>query len=246
MLDGMLAKVSVRPLLIDPEDAAGAIADVERTVGAERQSARDTEIRRHHLVPAIIEHAIDTAFEAARHIQQSVGTEHHRGRIDQAVHERLARAVAGDAEDRDRRFLPARAAVGDVEIAVGAEHRIVDLMQAGGEQACRPAHTAWRREATPLSPASRRHRGRAARPRPCDRARQTPCAPDTPPIVTRSAVDSGSGKPSPRSHSRPPSTTRTGSRLVSTGTRSARRLCRARGSSTGSRASFRARCAVRS
>jgi hypothetical protein len=50
------------------------------------------------------------------------------------VHERLARAVAGDAEDRHGRFLPARSAVGDVEMPVGAEHRVVDLMQSRREQ----------------------------------------------------------------------------------------------------------------
>ena len=121
-------------LLIDPEDGAGAIADIQRSVGAERQSARHAEIRRHHLVAAVIEDAIDAALEAARHIQQAVGTDHHRRRIDEAVHERLARAARRDAEDRHGRFLPARAAVGDVEMAVGAEHRVVDLMQSGREQ----------------------------------------------------------------------------------------------------------------
>jgi len=42
-------------------------------------------------------------------------------------------------------------------------------------------------------------------------------AADTPPMVTMSCEDSGCGNPSPRSQSRPPSTTRTGSRLVSNG-----------------------------
>ena len=178
---------------IDPEDGAGAIADVERAVGAERQPARDAEIGRHHLVPSVVEHAIDAAFETRSTHTAVRRAPRHRGGVDEAVHERLARAVAGDPEDRHGRFLPARAAIGDVEMTVGAEDGVVDLMQAGREQRRRRARRASRPAATRPSRASRRRRGRPARRPPCDPARQTPCAPDTPPIVTRSAVESGWG-----------------------------------------------------
>ena len=94
MLDGTLAKVSVRPLRSIRKIVPDAIADKQRPVGAERQPARHTEIRRHHLIAAIVEDAIDAAFEAARHIELAVGTEHHRRGIDEPVHERLARAIA--------------------------------------------------------------------------------------------------------------------------------------------------------
>ncbi len=121
-------------LRIDLEDGAAAIADIQRAVGAKRQPARHTEIRRHDLIVPIVEHPVDAAFEAARHIQMSVRPHRHRGGVHECMHERLACAVAANSEDRNGRLLAAGSAIGDVEVAVGAEDRVVDLVQAGRHQ----------------------------------------------------------------------------------------------------------------
>ena len=134
MLDGTLANVSVRPLRSISKHRPRSIADKQRPIGSKRQPARHAEVRRHHLIAAIVEDAIDAAFEAARDVEMAIGTQHHRRGIHEPVDEGLARAVRGDLEDRDGGFLAARAAVGHIEIAVGAEHRVVYLMKAGGEE----------------------------------------------------------------------------------------------------------------
>ena len=49
--------------------------------------------------------------------------------------ENVSRVPFGrDAENRHGHLLAARAAVGDVQVAVAIEHRVVDLVQAGGER----------------------------------------------------------------------------------------------------------------
>ena len=96
-----------------------------------RRRRRDRSRRRH---VAVAIDAMDAAVEPARHVQRAVGIERQRGRIGQIGHERLARPVGPDDEDRDRPLLPARPAEGDVEIAVAIERRTVHLMKAGRER----------------------------------------------------------------------------------------------------------------
>src|SRR5688572_17892934 len=119
---------------VDAKDGARSIADEEGAVGTEGEAARDPEIRGHHLIAAVVEHAIDAAFETARYVEPAIRTDRHRRWIDEAMHEWFTRAGGGDFEDRHCRFLPARSAVGHKQAAVGGEGRVIDLMQAGGEQ----------------------------------------------------------------------------------------------------------------
>ena len=74
-------------------------------------------------------HAIDRPFEAARHVQMALRVERHRRGVHDAGDIRLAPAVRAHAENRDRHFLPATSAVGDVEIAIAIEDGIVYLMK---------------------------------------------------------------------------------------------------------------------
>ena len=91
-----------------------------------------------------------------RHIQVTVGSERHRRGVDEAVHERLARAARRDAEDRHRR-LPGRAcAVGDVELP--------SAPKTGLSTWCRPV----------ADSADSRIEGGAGHPRHLDRARHRP------------------------------------------------------------------------
>src|SRR5205085_5646067 len=112
----------------DAEDRSGSIADKQRPVVAEREAAGDAEVARERLDGAVVADAVDGAFEAARDEETIVRIDRHRRRVDDSRRERFARAVGADAEDRDRHLLTARAAVGDVEIAVAVENGVVDLM----------------------------------------------------------------------------------------------------------------------
>ena len=104
---------------LNAEDRAGPIADVQspsRSNASPHATPRSSTTS--SCLPSRV-HAIDGALESARDIQLPIGTDRHRRGVDDARDERLARAGARHAKNRDRRFLTARSAVGDEEIAVG-------------------------------------------------------------------------------------------------------------------------------
>jgi hypothetical protein len=119
---------------VDFEDRPGAIADKQRAVAREREPARHAQIVRERLRLAVRRHAVDGAFEAAGDVETVLRIDRQRRRVDDPRRERLARAVGTHAEDGDRHLLPARAAVGDVEIVVVIEDGVVHLVEAGGER----------------------------------------------------------------------------------------------------------------
>src|SRR5215813_9113853 len=122
------------PLLFDAKDRSRSIADVERAVRPEGETARDAQVARIERGPAVRFDAIHAAVETARYVQPSVASERQRRRVGQVGDERLARPVRPDDEDAYRRLLPARSAEGDVEIAVPIEGGTVDVMDAADER----------------------------------------------------------------------------------------------------------------
>ena len=124
------------PRPVDAEDRARSIADEQRPVRRERETARHPEIVRERFGRSVVRHAVHDPLEAARRVESSFRIDSHRRRVDDARRERFARAVRPHAEDRHGHLLPPRPAVGHVEIAVAIEHGVVDLVQAGGVRGC--------------------------------------------------------------------------------------------------------------
>ena len=69
----------------------------------------------------VLSHAIDGTVEPTRNVEKPVRAEGERRRIDNARDKGLARPASGDAEDRDGRLLPPRAAVRHVHAALRVE-----------------------------------------------------------------------------------------------------------------------------
>src|SRR5262249_31033428 len=84
---------------------------------------------------SVVSHAIDDSFEAARDVQPALRIDRHRCRIDDPRRECLAGAVRTHAKDGHWNLLSTRAAVGDVQISIAVEHRVIDLVQSGRERA---------------------------------------------------------------------------------------------------------------
>ena len=220
MLDGTLANISVRPLRSIRKIVPRSIADKQRPIGVQtpaRTPRRDptpsprSGHRRRRDRRGLRSGSRRRAWPSGPSaIEVGLTSPCTNGSRAPFAVTRKIDTVASCPRD---------AAVGHVEIAVGAEHRVVDLMKAGGQQASptRAYSVAPGSHATftGVSPPSRPDGTTTAMRSGAANAMRA----GTPPIVTRSQVDSGWGNPSPRSHSRPPSMTRTGSRLVSTGTK---------------------------
>jgi hypothetical protein len=75
---------------------------------------------------------MDGTFEPARNVQVTVRTDRHRCSVDDTRGKRLARPLSGHAKDGNGRFLTARSAVCDVQIAFAIEDGIVDLVKTCG------------------------------------------------------------------------------------------------------------------
>ena len=148
-----------------PTDRRQTACPRDRTPGRTGRRGRSQTAR-----STVRRDAIHGSFEPARHVQIALGPDRHRGRIDDARRERLARAVGAHAENRHRHLLAARAAVGHVQIAVAIEDRVVDLMQSGRERGAATSTDADRlARATPSTRIQRppRRRGPAGPARQC-------------------------------------------------------------------------------
>ena len=73
---------------------------------------------------------VDNPLETARHVEPPLRVERHRGRIHQARHQRLTRAVRTDAKNRDRHLLAPRSGIGHIQPAFRIHDRVVHLVQA--------------------------------------------------------------------------------------------------------------------
>ena len=118
----------------DTVQRAGTIADEQRPVGRKRQPTGHAEFAGKHLVPSVLEQAIDAAVVAARDVEVAGRRHRQAGGVHDAVGLHLASALAADAIDGHRRVLAPRSAERRIQPALAVEHRAVHVMQAGGER----------------------------------------------------------------------------------------------------------------
>ena len=133
--DGRLERGEDKNLAVraDLENRAAAIADEEVALGIEGEAGGDAHAFDPKLRAAVGRDAMDGAVVAAGDVEHAGLVQSQAGGIHQFGDERLHLVIGGDFVERDRHFLAALAAVGDVDIAFGVHRGVGHRMQVVGD-----------------------------------------------------------------------------------------------------------------
>ncbi len=117
--DGRLERGEDENLAVraDLENRAAAISDEKIADGVERDARSDAHAFHPELRTAVGRDAMDGSIVAAGNVQVALAVQSQAGGIHEFGDERFYCVIRRDFIERDRHFLPAMAAVGDVNVA---------------------------------------------------------------------------------------------------------------------------------